>query len=566
MRVPPKAGEPRPRRHARGGMPGAPPLCPTTRRSPSASAAWAPHGGRSHAPGRPRSPAAPGVGRVTPGRHAVRCLRGLGASWPGSRAGFETLGLFLSDVTGIQLCRPRASLLPAGPPPPPPPLSVPVPRHFPPGADVTGVGEGAQLLHGAPGTAGPLPPLCCGHHPCRATRVAVPRPYLGRCHRCAVATSVPPLCWGHRHFCATPQHRAMATAAPPRPCSPPAPALWPAVRRPILFLLILILVLLHPMPGPPAREPPAAPSSSHPRPPRPPARLPRLCLVWPRQGQRWCKSRAGNWRRRRARVRPAQRCGGPAKANTRGRVSHRAGAPPAARPTPPRSHAHTHAGRRHTRGAARRTLVWCTLASWGARCQTVPHVHVGTCVAGACAVLHARGARRRHERRLARPQGLSQASSVSCTPAGSIAGVSSVSHARRGAARPHAAGSPRGGGRWAQGQPVPTAAGLARPEPGRPRGPSCVTGAWLLPGFQPSRQRVTGSGDVRGHRRAPPGLPSPGGLPTPGAPPSPVATSRAGGGSLRQRSCREARLRHAERCQLAGSILATGRDLCTTAS
>ncbi|XP_037995306.1 cardiotrophin-like cytokine factor 1 isoform X1 [Motacilla alba alba] len=71
------------------------------------------------APVAPRHPGSSGVPRalrVTPGRHAMSCLRGLGASWPCSRAGFETLGLFLSDVTGIQLCRlePPSSTVCAG--------------------------------------------------------------------------------------------------------------------------------------------------------------------------------------------------------------------------------------------------------------------------------------------------------------------------------------------------------------------------------------------------------------------------------------------------------------------
>jgi len=82
------------------------------------------------APVPPAAPAPPGTEGVTPGGRAGSCLRGLGASWPGSRVGFETLGLFLSDVTGIQLRRPRVSLLPTRAPP----LSVPVPGRFLPGA------------------------------------------------------------------------------------------------------------------------------------------------------------------------------------------------------------------------------------------------------------------------------------------------------------------------------------------------------------------------------------------------------------------------------------------------
>lgn len=44
---------------------------------------------------------------------------------------------------------------------------------------------------------------------------------------------------------------------------------------------------------------------------------------------------------------------------------------------------------------------------------------------------------------------------------------------------------------------------LVLPQPGCPRGPTCVTGAWLLLTSQASQQRLTGSGDARGHCGAP---------------------------------------------------------------
>lgn len=97
-----KEGEPRPRCHVYKGCPwhqrcvrrGCPRVLLAEQGVP--------------APMAPRHPGSSGVPRapwVTLGRHAMSCLRGLGTSWPRSRAGFETLGLFLSDVTGIQLCR-----------------------------------------------------------------------------------------------------------------------------------------------------------------------------------------------------------------------------------------------------------------------------------------------------------------------------------------------------------------------------------------------------------------------------------------------------------------------------
>lgn len=143
------------------------------------------------APRHPGSSGVPRAPRVTLGRHAISCLRGLGASWPSSRAGFETLGLFLSDVTGIQLCRlePPSSTVCAG--------GCPVPAT---GAGV-GKGQRGHLL-----CLGHLSLLCCGHcHLCAMVSItAVPLSSSLLCHGhphcCAVSLSL--LCHSHCHCCA----------------------------------------------------------------------------------------------------------------------------------------------------------------------------------------------------------------------------------------------------------------------------------------------------------------------------------------------------------------------------
>lgn len=136
------------------------------------------------APRHPGSSGVPRAQRVTLGRHAMSCLRGLGASWPCSRAGFETLGLFLSDVTRIQLCRlePPSSTVCAG--------GCPAP------AAGTGVSKG-QWRH----------PLWLGHCHCCAviTVTAVPLSssllHHSHCHCCVMVTLIPVQCHCRCHCC-----------------------------------------------------------------------------------------------------------------------------------------------------------------------------------------------------------------------------------------------------------------------------------------------------------------------------------------------------------------------------
>lgn len=103
--------------------------------------------------------------------------------------------------------------------------------------------------------------------------------------------------------------------------------------------------------------------------------------------------------------------------------------------------------------AKRATSSWCTLHGC-----TVPHAHGASCVQELCATAPVQGA----------PHTLR----ALCITRG----------------RHPAAGGRSRAGCHAQ--------GLAQPQPGRPHGPVCVTGAWLLLAFQTSRQRLTGSGDV----------------------------------------------------------------------
>lgn len=103
--------------------------------------------------------------------------------------------------------------------------------------------------------------------------------------------------------------------------------------------------------------------------------------------------------------------------------------------------------------AKRATSSWCTLHGC-----TVPHAHGASCVQELCATAPVQGA----------PHTLR----ALCITRG----------------RHPAAGGRSRAGCHAQ--------GLAQPQPGRPHGPMCVTGAWLLLAFQTSRQRLTGSGDV----------------------------------------------------------------------
>lgn len=203
----------------------------------------------------------------------MSCLRGLGTSWPRSRAGFETLGLFLSDVTGIQLCRlesPSSTVCAAG-----------GARHQPLEQGwARDTHYGWAICHcwsTVTVTAVPLSssPLCHGHCHCCVMVTLVTVQY--HCHCCATftVTAVPgsPSSLCHSHYCPVPSI----------PWIPP----FPSLRHPPPSPSSIILILTS---GPPAQEPPwLHPNlTSLPSPPHP---APRLCLVWHRPGQGGCKSR-----------------------------------------------------------------------------------------------------------------------------------------------------------------------------------------------------------------------------------------------------------------------------------